>query len=340
MLIPGQVFKNYKELCLFLNAPVKAGNGKSQQLDHWKKYFTVEKVKHSYRIIEVMMNDLEEMPAREPHADAIWTQHIGIQLYHILAEAVANPESHTNRFGMNQLILSTQDAFEAVGLVNSEFRTLSWNDTMANKNTTGFIFYKAASNKLYQILYRVLKSLNDKKVITARKWYLVRTARGNKTLRLVTFDEFAKIEATMLPLLATKYALKDGTAGNEYNVHLRGLSKAFYKDLALLLEADDIFYNHKVYQIMFLESNLQYFSKYLLQDNEVAYSKGIINKASYDALSKVIIKNIKHIPMKEDERPIAEAVDNPEDFDKSKYFEWLEMTVPLLEEDSNQAENS
>lgn len=327
MLEPNQVFKNYKALCAYLGQPIKTGNAKMKQLAHWRQYFTYTTDKHKYIILTVMNSELDKIPEATGHLDAIWTRHISLQLYHALAEAVKNPESYNNRYGLNKLVLSTQDAFEAVGLVNEEFKMLSWEDNPEELPTSSIIFYRAASDKLYQILYKVIHTMHVKKVINVLDTYLVHTKKGGSTLRLATLDEWGKIRAVMGELLMTQYAHKNGSPGTTYTVNLRGLNKSFYKDLKDILESDEIYYSSKVYNISFLPSNLMAFSRYLLHEQEVDLSKGIINQASYDIIKKLIERDIK-LPKSEDTRTYADLA-NMMIEDKSVYFELLEQTIPL-----------
>jgi hypothetical protein len=329
MLAPNQIFKNYKELCSYLNEPILYGNSKVKQLARWREYFTYSKDKHQYTILTVMHNNIEAIPEVDGHIDSIWTRHISLQLYHVLAESAKNPESYNNRYGLNKLILSTQEAFEAVGLVNEEFRQLAWYSS-ADTQSSSIIFYKAASAKLYKILYKVLNTMHIKKVINVTDTYLVHTAKGSTSLRLATVDEWGKIRAISGKLLATKFAHKTGKIGTLYSVNARGLNTPFYKTLKDILEQDDIFYSSKVYSISFLAENLEYFSNYILHENEVDLSKGIINNASYEVIKKVIEKDITKLPKDEDTRTFDD-LSNMIPIDKTVYFELLEQTILLKE---------
>ena len=39
----NQTFKNYKELCEYLDEPIKTGKSKQLQLKDWERYFSYEK---------------------------------------------------------------------------------------------------------------------------------------------------------------------------------------------------------------------------------------------------------------------------------------------------------
>ena len=39
----NQIFKNYKELCEYLDEPIKTGKSKQLQLKDWERYFSYEK---------------------------------------------------------------------------------------------------------------------------------------------------------------------------------------------------------------------------------------------------------------------------------------------------------
>ncbi|MEI2465025.1 hypothetical protein [Niallia taxi] len=49
----GNEYKNYKELCLTLNEPVKKGNSKKAQIKQWKCYFNYENNGHKFIITDV-----------------------------------------------------------------------------------------------------------------------------------------------------------------------------------------------------------------------------------------------------------------------------------------------
>ena len=59
----GQKFKNYKELCEYLNEPVKSGKSKQLQMKDWERYFTYKKVGHQF-IIESVNNSPIDKPER------------------------------------------------------------------------------------------------------------------------------------------------------------------------------------------------------------------------------------------------------------------------------------
>ena len=42
-LKPNQLFKNYRDLCNYLNEDVKTGCSKQSQLKEWERYFSYKK---------------------------------------------------------------------------------------------------------------------------------------------------------------------------------------------------------------------------------------------------------------------------------------------------------
>lgn len=52
-LSEGQVIKNYKELCLLLNEPIKSGKSKNLQLDDWLRYFEYARQGNKYIIEKI-----------------------------------------------------------------------------------------------------------------------------------------------------------------------------------------------------------------------------------------------------------------------------------------------
>jgi hypothetical protein len=332
MLTPNQVFKNYKELCTYLNEPIVSGNSKIRQLERWKEYFTFRIDKHKYTILSVMYEDITSIPEVSGHIDAIWTRHISIQLYYALAEAAKNPESHNNRYGLNKLILTNQEAFEAVGMVNEDFQYLAWKNPLEDTPTSSVIFYKAASARLYKIITKVLNDMHVKKVINVIDTYLLHTIKGSKSLRLATVDEWGKIRGVSGKLLATEFKLKSGKPATLYDINMKGQNRSFYTRLKEILEEDEIYYSNKVYSISFLSDNLElYNNNYLQFEGEIGMSKEIINNASYEIIKKVIEKQINILPKTEDKRTFDDLA-NMIPLDKSVYFELLEQTIPLKPE--------
>ena len=58
----GKVFKNYKELCKYLDEPLKTGNAKIAQMKGWERYFKLQKDGHKMIVEEVyeVTQDLAE----------------------------------------------------------------------------------------------------------------------------------------------------------------------------------------------------------------------------------------------------------------------------------------
>lgn len=341
MLHVNQTFKNYKELCAYINQPVHGGNAKRKQVANWEHYFTFETDKQKYIITSVVRDDIKEIPEDTEHTNSIWNKHISNQLCNTLLGIVSNPDQHTNKYGLYSLVLTTQEAFQAVGLVNEEFHKLSWDASEDGKPTTSIIFYKAASKKLYDIFYKVITTLDTKKILQVHHTYLLYISRNSKVVRVASEEETDKINAQTRALLDGEYARKPNEHGivpanSLFLINFRGLNRVFYKNLGTMLEKDGIYYARKVYRISFLQGNLEYYQKqYLLTEAQLKVSKGILNAASYAAIREVIEKNITTIPVNRDFRTLEERINNPDDFDKSEYFELLEYTIPLVEEEDD-----
>lgn len=57
----SQIFKNYKELCEFLEEPVKGGTSKEAQIKEWQRYFAFERQGNKYIITEIYDTPLEKV---------------------------------------------------------------------------------------------------------------------------------------------------------------------------------------------------------------------------------------------------------------------------------------
>jgi hypothetical protein len=60
----GQIFKNYKALCLELGEPTKTGKAKQLQLSDWERYFKYHKSGHNFIIDEIFVTPIEKVDGR------------------------------------------------------------------------------------------------------------------------------------------------------------------------------------------------------------------------------------------------------------------------------------
>ena len=67
----GQVFKNYKVLCEYLNEPIKSGKSKQLQLKDWERYFSYKKQGNSFIISNIYPKPLEKVDNRKNNVFSI-----------------------------------------------------------------------------------------------------------------------------------------------------------------------------------------------------------------------------------------------------------------------------
>ena len=60
----NQTFKNYKELCEYLDEPIKTGKSKQLQLKDWERYFSYEKEGQKFIITEIFDTPTEKIDKR------------------------------------------------------------------------------------------------------------------------------------------------------------------------------------------------------------------------------------------------------------------------------------
>jgi hypothetical protein len=328
--LQGRVFDTYKDLCLFLNEPVKNGGARTNQIANWQQYFQLTKEGRTYKVGEVA-TPLKGIPerVRKTRSDTVWHENISIQLYYSLH--ALSTSTIPNKYGVNNLVLSTQEAYEEVGLTNSSFRELFWNSNEKEK-TSKQIFAQAASDKFYFILYNVLRSLHSRHILCVTDTFAVHFSEGSKYMRLATTAEHEKIHLAMRPLLTNKFALKSGKVGNAFNINLRGLNKDFYSALRDKLREEGIYFGYKVHSIAFTESSISGLHKYLCSSADAQLAKGNINEESYRMLLRMLKTDVQFtsIPTQEDSRTFDDLSKGIEP-NTAIYFELLEQTIPLTE---------
>ena len=115
----GQIFKNYKQLCLTLGEPCYTHFSKESQLKRWKRFFDFEQIANSYSIRIVKIYEQPLPPKKQTRYKR---DKFAEKIFPLLLIWVAKPKAITKHRAHNQtIILSKTSLFTNLGLVNAKF---------------------------------------------------------------------------------------------------------------------------------------------------------------------------------------------------------------------------
>jgi hypothetical protein len=279
----GEVYPNYKALCKKLGEPIKKGGAKINQLAHWQTCFLWERKGNKYKITKII-KPLDQRPHKQ-REDSKWYKSVTIILLNKIADTIIRG---CGEEGFNELVLTSIEAYIALGLCNGEFRNLKAESFSNIPIEHRIIYYKNATKKFYYILTNVLKSLKSQSIINYNKTYRLTEKNKNTGLRLATYKEHTIIIDIVQKLLV-KYNLR-----SEYDVVLYHKETAFYTEFNTLLEQEGFYNCFKVYRIYFTETCFPKFNEYIDSLETQTTAKIDINSKSYkDLLRKIEDINIE-----------------------------------------------
>lgn len=85
-LVVGKVYKNYKEICEFLNDKPKAGKSKQLQIKDWERYFNYKKDGHKWIITEIFNEPKEKTDGKmKGNNSSPYLKHMEILILDLLA---------------------------------------------------------------------------------------------------------------------------------------------------------------------------------------------------------------------------------------------------------------
>lgn len=183
-LIIGEVFKNYKELCLFLGEEVLEGNSKKAQLKEWGRYFLWEKKGQKFIILEVYDEPLSKEDGRKNKN--IYVQYIEV----ILLKLLSNQKDDKDAF-----YITTGQLYKLLGMINDDYKNISLddlNDRIPKYEITSFDvnkFYQRSNQRLREILYSSLNCLQQRALVKYDiQTIIVRKNKKNKLVHDVAND--------------------------------------------------------------------------------------------------------------------------------------------------------
>ena len=128
----GDTLKNYKEICIFLEEPIKTGNSKISQLNNWSRYFNWEQEKNKYIITEIYETPLPKITDRQYDNEI---KKILLDLFH-------------NNGGQEVYFFTKRNLAQYLGMFNQNLNILS--DKINNESLEQFLKTPSEQIKGYE----------------------------------------------------------------------------------------------------------------------------------------------------------------------------------------------
>lgn len=315
MLKEGQEFKNYKDLCKYLEQPTLSGNSKISQLETFSRHFEFEK--EGYKII---ITNVYEEPLTE-FSKGLYSSLVQKLILDLMARQL-----NTN---VKKLILSNGQLFELLCLVNENYKHGKNNhhhlmELLDVNKLDVKEFYSNSESKLSNMIKRALNGLKIKSLIDYNYTTIIchEDSDGNSQISTATDQERRFILSVQEDMLK-HYNCKD-----LIEVVLKEKWYPFMtdtiKEINLRLEEKEIYtgynkilYYYKGYDIVFNDSILRERNKLnrFILDNkdEVAemLNYEIVRNYKEDYLGrKMTPDDVGFIELSEMNRFKAEKIDN------------------------------
>jgi hypothetical protein len=240
IIAPGMVFKNYKEMCLYLGLPITSSNSKKKQMEMLSKIFTHHKDGN-----KIIIDSISEVCSLEL-SHGFYAQNIQPLILGMLSDQYST-------YGNKILKLTTKQISERIGMVNPNYRKYANKkrdlsmEVNVSVSDVGILYNMYESKLRYNIEYS-LDDLYNRKFIKLKKIYMLcyMATRKRKT-RELSSGELEKIKEVETQLL-----LKYGTT-KEYNLHLNGKLSEYRKELKEQIntkfKTDNIEFYYPAYKI-------------------------------------------------------------------------------------------
>lgn len=303
----GQVFKNYKELCHYLQEPIKDGPAKRYQLKYWESFFTLQKQGHKLKVIKVHK-------PYQPKLDSIRNSENYPIMINLLAELHKSytgvKVSNTLPKQYTEIIIYTNELSQLLGFCKKEFFSLKDGNALVE-------FTPEEQRKVYNVgnavfrdkIRHTLDTLAKHNFIVANKTYIVIT-KDRETLDVATAEEHKLIEVLKAEALGElqKELCAEGRISSKYtkftekDCYQLHVEQRFYAKLGeKLLSKTNIVKSYSVNQILYTESMLNRMNEFKLEyaeqlpliDNINTSILDVLNKKLEDSLHPLVNDTIK-----------------------------------------------
>lgn len=260
LVVNDQEFKNYKEMCTYLELPILRGNSKKSQMKWLSQFFTVEKDGQKLKVTEVIkpLYSLDDFKQDKDILD----KYIQTLLLRLFIE-------HED----NQMYISRSELWEKLGMVNKDYATSEYEKI--NKEHyyyKGYYFkewifnyFKSRVNQtLTNKLKQTLNHLQNRRLIEWRKVYIEINKRGHFVVDSPSKQQFILCcERKAIDDVIGKTVIQNTNNGkmverqsNMSDVYSHGKFKEYEKQLNKYLAKRNIQGVYKKYHIILNDKDL------------------------------------------------------------------------------------
>lgn len=282
-LAKDMLVKNYKHMCKLLGENCRTGRAKILQIEEWERYFSYERIRTSYKIIEIYETTL-------PKTRKLPMNTIIRNL--IIVEDLVNFYLDDNS-EINETYKTTKELYVLLGICNEAFYeykklsevTLKYNQDGIDKFNDSIFeevnqkdlrnFYDEVSNRGRWLLSDLMKKLDKQTGVEIQKSFEV-YIRASEEPRLCTDKEKLKIEKVKTKILGLeKYCIKnkngDFETQTENDLALKKRLKEFYKDIYddEEFKSSGIIKFYTAYKFSFDQNIVSVFDQYKSQLNSI-----------------------------------------------------------------------
>lgn len=287
----GQVFKNYKELCSFINEPVKNGKAKRLQMQELERYISYHKEGNKIVVDEVDKVVEVKVDKRKVSNKLSNNGKYSNDLQTIILDMLANAKG-------NHVFLSTVDFFHQLNMVNANYKLAKNNVPRLSEITsvptdTCYNFFNTTTSSLRKKLDIALKALERRKLVKSSKVYCVciRTTEDVKysdigdniildknctNLKTKIIHRPATNKEIEQILFIEKTVLSDLGCVDVQDCYIKGLWHKYNEEVSKHLLTLNIEYYYKSYKINFSPDIIQDMKE---QENIIALAKKDSKKA-------------------------------------------------------------
>jgi hypothetical protein len=296
-------FKNYKELCTYLEEPILAGTSKTLQLKIWSESFLWERAGHRF-IITTVIKPLETRPYLR-NRQSKWLANSAKLLLNRMLEIVQESKT-TNKHTPSCITITTNEGYRLLGLCNNDFATLKYLDSHVVDMKHRKIFHKTVADKFYSVFNNLLVALQRYNIICFHKTYRYSTKDSNNQI-------IADIKQHAVIVSVLKETLEEFKVPSTWHVQLYHMEEKFYTRFNELLAVESIFNCWQVYRIAFTEYSVQDVTKFINTLGELQ-----------EAVIDINTKSILYVRSQIENFTLSDA-----DYDTTPYELLLELTIPI-----------
>ncbi len=269
----GQVFKNYKELCNYLNQPILTSNSKKAQIKEWLRYFAYVKNGQRIKITKINNPPLNKYDGRINNGRSLYQKLItDIFLDHIESiickDNVETNEELELNLTLNQTIIlcgMANQRYMDVKLLR-ELKSMGYDKYSINN------FLSRTKSKFIKVIENALLTMQKKGIISFEKCYMIIKANRTYKADICDVNKIIDIESEVL---------EDMDFQNLADVFSVFKSRQYYKKVNMLINSKyDWDYFYRSYCIKVNGDNRVNSDKYsvnMYQENRIELNKRLIS---------------------------------------------------------------